>query len=234
VTSRLVFVLYRRSGMTREEFQQYWSVTHAPLVASVADVLGITGYQQVHTLREDPTRTAPAFDGVAELWFDPTRTSATRQEQQAAGALLLEDERRFIDLSASPIWLAEENMVLDGPKEGLRVTSAVRRKAGTTREEFRRHWADVHAPMAMAHPEVFGIARYVQLTASDDAETFPPAIARGAPQPFDGLAEVYPRTVDPDPAVAEPLRAEIAADTESFIDRSQSPSTSGRVDVIIG
>ncbi len=220
--------------MTREEFQQYWSVNHAPLVASVADVLGITGYQQVHTLRDDPSRTAPAFDGVAELWFDAARTSATRQEQQAAGALLLDDERTFIDLAASPIWLAEENVVLDGPKEGLRMTSAVRRKAGTTREEFRRHWADVHAPMAMAHPEVFGITRYVQLTAPDDAETYPPAIARGAPEPFDGLAEVYVRQVDPDPGEAEPIRAAITADSESFGDRSQSPNTFGRVDVIIG
>jgi uncharacterized protein (TIGR02118 family) len=230
---RLVFVLHRRPEMSREEFQRYWSVTHAPLVRSVADVLGITGYQQVHTVRDDPTRSAPSFDGVAELWFDAARTTASRDEQRAAAALLLEDEARFIDLAASPIWLAEERVMCDGPKEGLRTTSAVRRKAGTTRDEFRRHWVEVHAPLALAHPEVFGITRYVQLSAPDDAESYPPATTRGAPPPFDGLAEVYTESVQPDPEAAAPIYAALVADTESFVDRDHSPNCLGRVDVIV-
>jgi uncharacterized protein (TIGR02118 family) len=233
VTQRLVFVLHRRPDMTREAFQEYWSTTHAPLVVSVADVLGITGYQQVHTIREDPTRPARAFDGVAELWFDPSRSTASREEQQAAGALLLEDERRFIDLASSPIWMADEHVVLDGPRSGLRMTSAVRRKAGTSRDEFRRHWAQVHAPIALARPDVFGIVRYVQAHTPDDAEGFPPAAVRGAPAPFDGLAEVYLTAVESDPDDAATVRAAIAADTDSFIDRAASPNCFGRVDVII-
>ena len=233
MTHRLVFVLHRRADLTREEFQRYWSDTHAPLVASVADVLGITGYQQVHTVRDDPSRAAPAFDGVAELWFDPSMTTATREQQRAAGALLLEDERRFIDLSASPIWLAEERVMLDGPRAGLRMTTAVRRKAGVSRDEFRRHWADVHAPLALARPDVFGIVRYVQMHSPDDAEQYPPALVRGAPAPFDGLAEVYTTTVEPDVEVAAAVRATMAADTDSFIDRAASPNCFCRVDVII-
>lgn len=233
MTQRLVFVLRRRPELTREEFQTYWSVTHAPLVASVADVLGITGYQQVHTISEDTTRAAPAFDGVAELWFDPSRSTASPDERRAAATLLLDDERRFVDLSASPIWLAEERVMLDGPRSGLRATTAVRRRAGVSRDEFRRHWADVHAPLALAHPDVFGIVRYVQLHAADDAEQYPPALARNAPAPFDGLAEVYATPVQPDPEHATTVRAEMAADTDSFIDRDASPSCLGRVDVII-
>ena len=228
-----MFVLYRRPELSREEFQSYWSTTHAPLVSSVADVLGITGYQQVHTVREDPTRVAPAFDGVAELWFDAAASSATRDERRAAGKLLLEDEARFIDLTASPIWLAEERVMRDGPRSGLRMTSAVRRKAGVSRDEFRRHWAEVHAPLALAHPDVLGITRYVQLTAADDADSYPPAITRGAPPPFDGLAEVYTEEVRPDPEAAAPVYAALAADTASFVDRDASPSCFGRVDVII-
>ena len=34
------------------------------------------------------------------------------KEGQAAGRVLLEDERRFIDLSRSPIWLNVESVVL--------------------------------------------------------------------------------------------------------------------------
>ena len=230
---RLVFVLHRRAELTREQFQRYWSETHAPLVRSVADVLGITGYQQVHSVREDPTRVAGAFDGVAELWFDPSRTSASRDEQAAAGAMLLEDERRFIDLAASPIWLADEHVMLDGPREGLRMTMALRRRSGLSRAEFRRHWAEVHAPLALAHPDVFGLTRYVQMHTPDDADGFRPAHVRGAPAPFDGLAEVYTRRVDPDPDLATAARTQMAADTDSLVDRDASPACFGRVDVII-
>jgi hypothetical protein len=56
---------------------------------------------------------------------------------------------------------------------------------------------------------------------------------RGAPAPFDGLAEVYTTTVEPDADVAATVRAAVAADTDSFIDRAASPNCFGRVDVII-
>ncbi|MEO5900272.1 MAG: EthD domain-containing protein, partial [Ilumatobacteraceae bacterium] len=105
--------------------------------------------------------------------------------------------------------------------------------AGTTRDEFRRHWAEVHAPLALAHPDVFGITRYVQVHSPDDAESYPPAATRGAPAPFDGLAEVYSEKVTPDPDAAAPIYADMAADTASFIDREHSPGCLGRVDVII-
>ena len=229
---RLVFVLHRRPEQTREQFQAYWSTTHAPLVAGVAEVLGITRYQQVHTVRDDPTG-PPGFDGVAELWFDPSRTTSSRDDQRAAGAMLLDDERRFIDLAASPIWMADEHTMIAGPQEGLRMTSAVRRKPGTSRAEFRRHWAEVHAPLALARPDVFGLTHYVQMHTPDDAEQFAPAIVRGAPAPYDGLAEVYVAATDPDPDEAAILRAEIAADTESFVDRTASTTCVGRVDVIV-
>jgi hypothetical protein len=61
-------------------------------------------------------RDAPeAYDGVAELWFDSLDAlleNGRRPEAQAAGALLLEDERRFIDLARSPLWFGEERVVV--------------------------------------------------------------------------------------------------------------------------
>ena len=108
--------------MSREEFQRYWSETHAPLVREHAAVLGIRRYLQLHTsdthlnaaLRA--SRGAPEeYDGVAELWWDSleelSRALATPEGQQA-GARLLDDERRFIDLERSPIWLGEEKIVV--------------------------------------------------------------------------------------------------------------------------
>lgn len=233
MTQRLVFVLRRRPELTRDEFQGYWLDTHAPLVAGVADVLGIVRYQQVHTVSEDTTRAAAPFDGVAELWFDAALATGSADEQRAAAAMLLEDEARFIDLASSPIWFATEHVMADGPAEGLRSTTAVRRRAGMTRQEFRRHWVEVHGPLAVSRPDVFGITRYVQMHTQDDAETFPPAVVRGAPEPYDGLAEVYTTATDPDVPDAAEVRAALVADTESIIDRDASPRCAGRVHVIV-
>jgi len=119
---KLTFCLVRLPHLSREAFQAYWRGTHAPLVASVAETLMIRRYVQMHSLPEAANagiRTSreapPEFDGVAELWFDSLEALAEngrRPEAQAAGAMLLEDERRFIDLPRSPLWWGEEHVVV--------------------------------------------------------------------------------------------------------------------------
>lgn len=231
---RLVFLLRRLPSSTREEFQRYWSVNHAPLVAGVAETLGISRYQQVHTVRDGRPGTVAGFDGVAELWFDSAQGTGTPAERQRAADILLADERRFIDLAASPIWLADEVVMRVGDTDGLRMTAALRRRPGLSRREFRDHWRDVHGPLALQHPEVFGFRHYVQLHTPDDAETFPPAVVRGAPAPFDGLSEIWLDDVNPDPEHAATVRAMIMTDEATFLDYEASPIFFGRVDVIVG
>ena len=119
---KLTFCLVRLPHLSREAFQDYWFNTHGPLVASVADVLQIRRYVQLHSLPPEASeglrtsRGAPEpYDGVAELWFDSLEAMAAngrRPEAQAAGRLLLEDERRFIDLARSPLWFGEEKVVV--------------------------------------------------------------------------------------------------------------------------
>jgi uncharacterized protein (TIGR02118 family) len=119
---KLTFCLVRLPQLSREQFQAYWFETHAPLVASVAETLQIRRYVQLHSLPPEAhaairaSRQAPAeFDGVAELWFDSLEALAEngrRPEAKAAGALLLEDEKRFIDLPKSPLWWGQERVVV--------------------------------------------------------------------------------------------------------------------------
>ena len=119
---KLTFCLIRLPHLSREAFQDYWRNTHGPLVASVAETLKIRRYVQLHSLAPAASdglrasREAPEdYDGVAELWFDSLEVvfeNGRRPEAQAAGALLLEDERRFIDLSKSPLWWGEEKVVV--------------------------------------------------------------------------------------------------------------------------
>ena len=125
---KLVFCLRRRPDLSREEFQHYWRETHAPLVREHADVLRIRRYVQVHTLPPEAhvalraSRGAPEeYDGVAELWWDSLEdlAAATMSDDgQRAAAALLEDERRFIDLAHSPLFLAEEHEIVSSAPTG--------------------------------------------------------------------------------------------------------------------
>jgi uncharacterized protein (TIGR02118 family) len=121
---KLVFSLRRRPEMTREEFQAYWRDQHAPLVARHAEALRIRRYVQTHARASEVAAAQSAargsepdvYDGQAELWWDSlddvVAAVSTAAGQQAAGELL-EDERRFIDLAQSPLWIGEEHVVVD-------------------------------------------------------------------------------------------------------------------------
>jgi uncharacterized protein (TIGR02118 family) len=121
---KLIFCLRRLPHLSRHDFQAYWRETHAPLVKHHAQSLRIRRYVQVHTA-EDPLQQAlraprggpEPFDGVAELWWDKREDLAAvlqDPEGQKAAVELLEDERRFIDLENSPLWLAQEHPVIEG------------------------------------------------------------------------------------------------------------------------
>jgi len=123
---KLVFCLRRLPSLSREEFQRYWREAHAPLVARHATTLGIRRYVQLHSLPDDApvnaalraSRGGPEqYDGIAELWWDSEEQLAAATASDAgrrASLELLEDERRFIDLARSPLWLAREHEIVPG------------------------------------------------------------------------------------------------------------------------
>jgi uncharacterized protein (TIGR02118 family) len=118
---KLSFCLHRLPGLSREEFQRYWFDNHAPLVARHREVLRIRRYVQFHSFTHELNdliragRNAPEmYDGVAELWWDDLASliaANASPEGQAAGLELLEDERKFIDLSRSPLFFGEEKTI---------------------------------------------------------------------------------------------------------------------------
>jgi uncharacterized protein (TIGR02118 family) len=121
---KLVFSLRRRPEMTREEFQAYWRDQHAPLVARHAETLRIRRYVQTHARSSELAAAQSAarggepdlYDGEAEVWWDSLEdvaAAASTPEGQEAALALLEDERRFIDLEHSPMWVGEEHVVVD-------------------------------------------------------------------------------------------------------------------------
>ena len=82
-----------KPGMSTEQFHDYWRNIHGPIAAKIPV---IKRYVQSHTLmseydKEEP----PAYDGVAETWFEDTaamRQGATTPEYAATRA----DEVNFL------------------------------------------------------------------------------------------------------------------------------------------
>jgi len=121
---KLSFCLRRLPKLSREEFQKYWFETHGPLVRKHADALRIRRYVQTHTLLGDAADSLrasrggpPGYDGVAELWWASEKDVAAALATPAgveAGRVLLEDERKFIDLANSPLFWAREREVIAG------------------------------------------------------------------------------------------------------------------------
>ncbi|MBW2233116.1 MAG: EthD domain-containing protein [Deltaproteobacteria bacterium] len=119
---KLVFCLRRLEHLTRSDFQRYWRETHGPLVRERAKAIGVLRYTQLHTgydaLNEGlrAGRGGPeAYDGVAELWFESAeaiQAALITEDGQRAARELLEDERRFIDLARSPLWIADEHPIV--------------------------------------------------------------------------------------------------------------------------
>jgi uncharacterized protein (TIGR02118 family) len=121
---QLVFCVNRRADVDDDEFHRYWRDEHGPLVRSLASALGVVRYVQAHRvdtpLNEVLRRSRDArdaYDGVAQLWWkshDHFAACLATPESKAAAATLLVDERRFIDLESSSIFLAEDIVVIDG------------------------------------------------------------------------------------------------------------------------
>lgn len=123
---KLTYCLMRRPDMSRAEFQHYWRTNHAPLVQAAKDALGIRRYIQSHTMdsaigaatsegRGVPHGDGEDFDGVAELWFDSEEALAkTLATPEAArhGAILMEDEAKFIDFARSRSFMVREHEII--------------------------------------------------------------------------------------------------------------------------
>lgn len=115
---KFVMCLTRNPDMTREEFKDYWMNNHGPFFMSKAEAMGAKKYIQSHTI-DTPLNEGlrasrgmlPEYDGVAEVWFESEEAlieGMSSPEGQKLGALLLEDEKNFIDHSKSSAFIVDE------------------------------------------------------------------------------------------------------------------------------
>lgn len=254
---RLTFVLRRKAGATREEFQEYWKRVHAPLVAKHADALDVLRYVQVHSF-DDPANERMAadrggmeapYDGVAELWWtsrDALFALGQDTRAAAAAAELAEDEARFIDLTASPLWYAyeypqinptPENIVAAEGSAVVKLFYCLRQHPGQSADEAQWYWRTHHGPFIRRRTHHSGgTLRYVQVHRAEEELIAPSRQARGTTvEPYLGHAELWfdrSRPAAP-PRPGDGGNRAVIDDESRFVDFSRSAMWFAKEHVVI-
>lgn len=113
------------------------------------------------------------------------------------------------------------------------------RKQGLSRDEFQAYWRNQHAALVRKHAATLRIRRYVQAHTLDTPFNQIIIELRGAPEEYDGVAELSWDSFD---ALAEAgmteagmaAAEELTGDERTFIDHSRSPIFYTEENVVIG
>jgi uncharacterized protein (TIGR02118 family) len=119
----------------------------------------------------------------------------------------------------------------------LKLTFCLRRKPGLSLPEFQDYWLNRHGPLVRRLQPALGMVRYVQVHCRGDELGLGMARVRGAPEPYDGVAELWWeseqafRAAGRTPEGREAGRL-LLEDEARFIDLANSPLWLNREQVI--
>jgi uncharacterized protein (TIGR02118 family) len=105
--AKIMFILQRKSGTTREECLEYWAGEHHTSI--VRKLPGLTRWVQNHVISA-PAEPA-ACDGVGELSFESEEVmqGALNSPEMSAA---VEDARNFLDMDKTGLIIVEEKTVV--------------------------------------------------------------------------------------------------------------------------
>jgi uncharacterized protein (TIGR02118 family) len=103
---KVIVLMPRRGDMSREDFQQYLRETHLPLVTRLPGLRRLV----VNWVLPDPNGPPPAYDAVAEDWFDdPAAMGAALASPE--GQAVVADVPNYLDLSRFALLVVEDEDV---------------------------------------------------------------------------------------------------------------------------
>jgi len=151
----------------------------------------------------------PPPDG-AELLYVPTEEGVSGRTDPVTAIAVYRSGNAEVPAGAEAYRVDERVQWERGDPAVTRI-SFVRRARGLTREDFARHWSEVHAPLARAHHP--GICRYVQNVVVHTLTPDTPDVDGIAELGFASLDDFRERMYDTPEG-----KETIAADVREFID----------------
>ncbi|MFA7595116.1 MAG: EthD domain-containing protein [Novosphingobium sp.] len=120
---KMVVEVWKKPGMTDEQFRERWLVEHGNLVKKHAKAMGFLRYIQSHKIPSPDIEEfargrgwKPAPDGITEVWWESKEAmeaALSSPEGQAASKLFQEDEEQFCDSPKLSAFLATEETIFD-------------------------------------------------------------------------------------------------------------------------
>ena len=220
---KAIYLIKRKPGMDLAAFQKYWLTVHAEIVKKVPDV---RRYVQSHTILSGYRKGEPAYDGVAELWFDDLETMRRIAELPQSKAAQ-EDDYNFLSMPMKFV-LTREWTQKDGPTDPsmVKLVEFIARKPGMEVDQFQKYWGGIHGPIAS---KISTIRRYVQ------SHLLPSAYRDGRQPACDGVAEVWFDSTDAMRASEKTAEyAATRADEPHFLHPDPFPFIITREHMIIG
>lgn len=162
---QLIFA-HPKPGMSEEEFQHYWVHVHAPTYAS--RIPQIRRYAVDTRIPFGPEPADPLWSGIAEIWLeDEEQQLASLQSTEFVDGARVDEPRwaafwRTIALDTDAHVLRTEPL----PVDAVKLVVLVKRRAGSSLEEFRKRALGDHAATALGIP---GLRRYLQCHNRDGA-----------------------------------------------------------------
>jgi uncharacterized protein (TIGR02118 family) len=120
----------------------------------------------------------------------------------------------------------------------IKLVFCLRRLSRLSREEFQRYWLESHGPLVRELAPALGVKRYVQVHTVTSAFSEALSRHRGAPDDFDGVAELWWESVDEFARAGATKEGRDAGrrlleDEKRFIDLARSPIWFGEEHVLV-
>jgi EthD domain len=119
--TKLIFLMRRKPGLSIEAFNDYWLNEHPKLLKRHAAKLKVRRYVQSHFVAPEAIGgfrpewdVSEPFDGVAEVWLDSLdvlKSSRGNPEMDVIQAEILDDEKSFVDINRSLMYISEEHEI---------------------------------------------------------------------------------------------------------------------------
>jgi hypothetical protein len=194
--AKMIYLIKRREGATREELLVHWFANHMPQViksqhdAAAAGRLHARRY--IATLFDANAAGEHPWDGAAQLWWDqalpkpktPTGTTPRDSFQEKAQPYVGWATKEYVVIDGSE-HLPVRPLTLNAPfpctRSGFfKMTFLVKAKTATPFDELFEHWLNVHVPNVTNVMRKVDGFRYVVSHSIDPAN-----------EPYAGMAELY-------------------------------------------
>ena len=106
---KTISLAYRKTGLTREEYNKYWLEQHGPLAAIL--IPGLRRYVQNHFI-EVPGMEYEG-DGIVEMWYDDIEAYKKSMEYIRSSKELAADGAKFAEMRRGGLWVVEEHLIMD-------------------------------------------------------------------------------------------------------------------------